>query len=218
MLARFERLMEQAVEGGLRRVLPTQLQPVQLAKAAARAMENSRRIGPYGAQVANVYVLRLSPEDVERFQDYSAVLVRELSRYLTDEAAQRGFRPAGPIRVDLVGDATLATGTLRAEALTRLTEAELWISDALGRRVRLDPTSGRVRLGRGTTNDVVIASQRISRHHAELRWDEAGWRVHDLGSTNGTFVDGERVAPSAPRLVRPGARLRLADHEFQIGA
>jgi len=51
MLARFERLVEQAVEGSLRRVLPTHLQPVQLAKAAARAMEEAQIIGVRGAEV-----------------------------------------------------------------------------------------------------------------------------------------------------------------------
>ena len=50
MLARFERLMEQAVEGSLRRVFPTAPQPVQLAKAAARAMEQAQVISLRGAK------------------------------------------------------------------------------------------------------------------------------------------------------------------------
>ena len=45
MLYRFERLMEQAIEGSLRRVFPTSLQPIQLAKAAARAMEQAQIVG-----------------------------------------------------------------------------------------------------------------------------------------------------------------------------
>ena len=68
MLARFERLMEQAVEGSLRRVFPTTVQPVQLAKAAARAMEEAQLIGLHGAEVPNSYRLRLAPSDLERFQ------------------------------------------------------------------------------------------------------------------------------------------------------
>src|ERR1043166_4423177 len=93
MLGRFERLMEQAVEGSLRRVVPTSLQPVQLAKAAARAMEEAQVIGLYGAEVPNSYRLRLAPADLERFADYSATLSRELSRYLLDYARDRGLRP-----------------------------------------------------------------------------------------------------------------------------
>ena len=45
--------MEQAVEGSLRRVFPTTLQPVQLAKAAARAMEEAQVVGLRGAEVPN---------------------------------------------------------------------------------------------------------------------------------------------------------------------
>ena len=89
MLARFERLVEQAVEGSLRRVLPTHLQPVQLAKAAARAMEEAQIIGVRGAEVPNSYELRVAPADMERFGDYTSTLSHELSRYLVDYARER---------------------------------------------------------------------------------------------------------------------------------
>ena len=104
MLARFERLMEQAVEGSLRRVFPTTLQPVQLAKAAARAMEEAQVIGLRGAQVPNRYRLRLAPADLERFGDYTATLARELSTYLVDYAHERGLRPIAAPTVELLVD------------------------------------------------------------------------------------------------------------------
>jgi soluble lytic murein transglycosylase-like protein len=51
------------------------------------------------------------------------------------------------------------------------------------------------RLGRAADNDVVIAGPEasvVSARHAEIREEAGGWVLHDLGSTNGTFVDGER--------------------------
>ena len=116
MLARFERLMQQAVEGSLRRVFPTTVQPVQLAKAAARAMEQTQVIGVYAPQVPNSYRLRLAPADLERFADYTATLSRELSRYLVDYARERGLRPIAEPRVELVEDAAVRAGSVRAEA------------------------------------------------------------------------------------------------------
>src|ERR1700736_6591108 len=116
MLARFERLMQQAVEGSVRRVFPTTLQPVQLAKAAARAMEQTQAIGVYGPQVPNSYRLRLAPADLERFADYTATLARELSRYLADYARERGLRPIAEPRVEFVADAAVRAGSVRAEA------------------------------------------------------------------------------------------------------
>src|SRR5215207_6531320 len=116
MLARFERLMEQAVEGSLRRVFPTTLQPVQLAKAAARAMEEAQVVGLLGAEVPNVYRLRLAPDDLARFSEYTATLSRELSRYLVDYARERRLRPVGEPKVELTVDPKVRVGSVRAEA------------------------------------------------------------------------------------------------------
>jgi Protein of unknown function (DUF3662)/FHA domain len=116
MLARFERIMEQTLEGGLRRVFPAHLQPVQLAKAVARAMEQSQVVGLRGPEVPNVYVLRLAPGDMQRFTDYRATLARELGRYLADYARDRGLHPVAPPRVDLNEDARVRAGTVRVDA------------------------------------------------------------------------------------------------------
>src|SRR5258708_21421303 len=116
MLARFERLMEQAVEGSLRRVFPTTLQLVQLAKAAAGAMEEAQVIGLRGAEVPNRYRLRLAPADLERFGDYTVTLARELSTYLVDYAHERGLRPIAEPTVELLVDPSVRTGSVRAEA------------------------------------------------------------------------------------------------------
>jgi hypothetical protein len=252
MLARFEKLVEQAVEGSLRRVFPTTVQPVQLAKAAARAMEDAQVIGLHGAEVPNKYDLQLAPDDLERFGDYTTTLCDELSRYLADYARERGLRLVAEPRVELQPDADIRAGSVRARARfadlapptrheidaavegTRrlrladlaearaaspaVTERGIWLEDRLGLRAPLDPQMGIVRLGRATDNDVVIANQRVSRYHAQLRWVESSWLVYDLDSTNGTWVDGQRVFPSQPRVFGSGAELRLGDHELRAAA
>jgi pSer/pThr/pTyr-binding forkhead associated (FHA) protein len=50
-----------------------------------------------------------------------------------------------------------------------------------------------VRVGRADDNDLVIADLEVSRHHARLEPDGQGWRAIDLGSTNGTWVNGVRL-------------------------
>jgi hypothetical protein len=116
MLARFEHLMEQAVEGSLRRVFATSLQPIQLAKAAARAMEQAQVIGPRGLQVPNLYELHLAADDLRRFGGNTTPLIDEIRAYLVEYARDRGFRPVAEVRVSLVEDARQRVGTLRAEA------------------------------------------------------------------------------------------------------
>jgi hypothetical protein len=62
----------------------------------------------------------------------------------------------------------------------------------------------------------------ISRHHALLQWVEGRLEVIDLGSRNGTFVDGERIQssppgkPSDPKSLKIGTRLRFATTEFEV--
>jgi hypothetical protein len=55
-----------------------------------------------------------------------------------------------------------------------------------------------VSIGREPSNDIELADARVSRHHAVL-WAEAGlWRVRDLESANGTYIDQSRVSGTAP--------------------
>ncbi len=247
MLARFERLMEQAVEGSLRRVFPTQLQPVQIAKAAARAMEDAQVVGIAGVEVPNRYEVRLSPEDLERFGDYRPTLVRGLEKYLADYAADRGLRPVGPTQVDVDGDSSIRPGSLRVRARfvditperqAALEEAvegtralrlaplaanrtpaptALDLVEADGRRVRLDPEQGVVRIGRALDNDVVLVDSRVSRYHAQLRWDGQRWQAWDLQSTNGTFV-GQRRLEGEPVALAPGTTLQLGEYRLGVAA
>ena len=66
-----------------------------------------------------------------------------------------------------------------------------------------------VNLGRADYNDVVIPDPSVSTSHAKLQRREGVWVLVDLDSTNGTFVDGERVKGEAP--LAPGAMVRLGD-------
>ena len=116
MLARFEQLMEQAVEGSLRRVFPTRLQPVQLAKAAARAMEQAQVVGVRGPEVPNLYELRIAPADLERFADYNRTLAEEVRTYLDEYALDRGLEPVARLQVELVADPAQRVGSLTARA------------------------------------------------------------------------------------------------------
>ena len=54
-----------------------------------------------------------------------------------------------------------------------------------------------VNIGRGDYNDVVIGDPSVSTMHAKLQRREAVWILTDLGSTNGTFVEGERLTGEA---------------------
>ena len=66
-----------------------------------------------------------------------------------------------------------------------------------------------VNIGRGDYNDVVIADPSVSTMHAKLQRREAVWILTDLGSTNGTFVEGEPLKGELP--LSPGTTIRFGD-------
>jgi ABC transport system ATP-binding/permease protein len=62
------------------------------------------------------------------------------------------------------------------------------------------PLAAEITLGRGDDNDVVLADERVSRHHARIRPETGGFVLVDLGSRHGTFVNGERLTGDGRRL------------------
>jgi hypothetical protein len=70
------------------------------------------------------------------------------------------------------------------------TEAAAWVVDGFGAAHAIAPKSG---IGRNHEGELVILASSVSREHAELKKTDNGWHIRDLGSRNGTFVDGTRA-------------------------
>lgn len=72
-----------------------------------------------------------------------------------------------------------------------------------------------LKIGRSDQNDVVLSDDLASRHHAMLQRTSLGLcYITDLGSSNGTFVNGARI--SAPVILRPGDRIAVGMHKFSF--
>jgi hypothetical protein len=71
-------------------------------------------------------------------------------------------------------------------------------------------------LGTGSENDIVLGDPYVSGRHARLTWDGSAWWVEDLGSSNGTLLDGAPCPPYVPCQVAPGARLSLGEMSFEL--
>ena len=69
-----------------------------------------------------------------------------------------------------------------------------------GRRFSL--TQPAIIIGREAGNDVVVNHPEVSRRHASLTWDGRQFIIQDLGSANGTFVNGVRL--TTPQVLQPG--------------
>ncbi len=73
-----------------------------------------------------------------------------------------------------------------------------------------------VTIGQGGDNDVVLLDDSVSTRHARLENDSGGWRITDLNSTNGTYVEGVRLAPEVATPLPHDAALRFGGIELEF--
>ncbi len=116
LLGRIEGWLERAVEGSARTVFRQRLQPIELAKAAARAMQQQQLIGPDGVEVPNAFSIALHPADHAEVAPYLTSLVARITRYLDAFAQDHQWTPVAAITVDIVGDPRVRRRSVRVSA------------------------------------------------------------------------------------------------------
>jgi len=222
-MARVERFFERLVERPTARVFRARLQPVQVLRRIEREMEGGRRRVADRDVAPDRFVVRLAPDDLaalgpldgvaERlasgalaFARAHGLLLRERPSVVleTDPRAERGdvevraafspphaAAPAGRVAgIDTAGPA----GTRVFEVpVVRVPTAALEVAEP-GRAPRRFPLGGHpFTIGRGSDCEVVLADAHASRRHARLELRGGVVVLTDLGSRNGTRVNGHRV-------------------------
>lgn len=110
-----------------------------------------------------------------------------------------------------------SAGEFAAALYRALSGDELELVDRLGHEFRL--RRGTTTVGRDPDNVLVANDAQVSRHHAEIQFDGTAWNLLDLQSTNGTFVNEQRIWPGQPRLLQPGDVVRFGQNiAFQVMA
>lgn len=191
----FERRLENLVEGVFGRVFKSTVRPVEIGRRLIRELEATRDIDVRGQKVvANAYTVCLSEADYEQFTDIRATMCAELADAARDHARDEGYHFVGHVTCELVIDPELRTGAFAIDA--RFQEGAGGTGPgtlvlSTGERRVLDEEV--VTIGRMPGSTIVLSDPNASRRHAEIRPVGSGYVVVDLGSTNGTRVNGSRV-------------------------
>ena len=211
----FERRLERLVEGVFARAFKSSLRPVELGRRLVREMDDQRTVNVQGnTAVPNDFTITLGPEDHEQFAEIEESLARELSEAARAHAREEGYVFMGPVEVHLHLDADLRTGSFGLSA--RFKEGaggtpggSLVLPD--GSRVRLSDHV--MTIGRTAECEIRLTDTSVSRRHAEIRPSGDGWLVADLGSTNGTRVNGAVVTE---RKLKDGDTVSAGDSHLRF--
>jgi hypothetical protein len=194
-LKAFERRVERLVEGAFARAFRSGLRPVELGRRIVREMDDNRSVDVRGRTVVpNSFAVQLSQADFDQLADIHDTLIRELADAAREHARDEGYSFLGPVEVDLVVDKKLWTGAFQIDGRMREGTGGIGAGSLLlptGERVVLGEHT--VTIGRNPDSTIVLADPNVSRQHAEIRPRGTGFVLFDLGSTNGSKVNGAKV-------------------------
>ncbi len=201
-----ERRLERLVEGISATLFRGKMHPVDLANRLVREADLAVVEGPAGPAIPNDYEIRIGPSELEAGSIERAVLA-ELEHAVAATAAERGWRLEGPVRVRVTVEAGVAAGG-EVTVATVVGPIPPW-GRLVGSARTFDVCPNRAVVGRDPAADIRITGAATSRRHA-LMWREAGraWVV-DLGSANGTRVDGQPI--EGPAELTDGKVLTFGD-------
>jgi hypothetical protein len=194
-LQQFEQRLERLVEGVFAKAFRSGLEPVEIGRRLARELDLHRTLAPRGVIVPNAFTVAVSATDRDRFASFESELVRELAAYASEHARAEGYHFLGPLTVELQTDANLVTGTFLVASEVRPSPEGMPLGTLIlpdGSRVEV--ANRPVLIGRLPDCAISLSDPNVSRRHAEVRVEDGGPVIVDLGSTNGTKVNGVAVA------------------------
>lgn len=232
VLQRFERRLEGLVSGAFAKAFKADVQPVEIASALQRELDDRAAIVSKGATlVPNSFVVELSAHDYERLSVYAKTLADELADVVREHCTEQRYQLRGDVTVafEQAGDLELGLHRIRSavvasvrsvpappkqakpggqgEATEKIAveRAALPYLEVNGAKHPL--TRPVTVLGRGTQVDLRVDDAGVSRRHAEIQLGDAPYLV-DLDSTNGTTMDG---APVGRTELHDGAKIGIGE-------
>jgi hypothetical protein len=211
LLDRVERGIEKAVRGVFSTGSRARVEPVEIASRLRRELDNKSITISAGRTLApNVFDVLLSDEDFARAQDWGTPLAEELCDVVIQHVRSQGYILQGPVRISFRHDDAQREGHFEITSRTEKSDGAPVaprpvvpaapsreptrlqpVLDIGGQRYSLNAPS--IVLGRSSEADILVEDTGVSRKHLEIQTADGVIRAVDLGSTNGSYVNGHRV-------------------------
>jgi len=253
LLSDFEDRVGGAIEGLFAGAFRSPVQPAEIAKALARAMDDRRQVGVGAVYAPTRFTVQISDEDAEEFGDFTSTLSGELATFLIGHAEERGYRLAARPLIEFTVHEGLKLGRFRVAAemaaaptpekeptpqppyqralddkpkpsAEPASTPEPDVSSAGSMRILSTVTVSdlhhdvalegeRLVVGRLNECEITIADANASRRHAAFVREGDGWAIEDLGSTNGTRLNG---APVTYERLRDGDLIEIGATQLRF--
>jgi hypothetical protein len=219
LLDKVERGIEKAVRGVFSTGSRAQVEPVEIASRLRREVDHKAMTIAAGRTLApNVFDVLLSDDDFHRAQEWGTPLAEELCDVVINHVRSQGYTLQGPVRISFrrdeearAGDFEITSRTEKASAPSAPAQPGIHstlpaaptrqparlqpVLDIDGQRYSLNAPS--IVLGRSSEADILIDDTGVSRRHLEIRTGHGTAQAVDLGSTNGSYINGQKIVGSS---------------------
>jgi hypothetical protein len=217
MLDKVERGIEKAVRGVFSTGSRAQVEPVEIASRLRREVDHKAITIAAGRTLApNVFDVRLSNDDFKRAQEWGTPLAEELCDVVINHVRSQGYTLRGSVRISFRRDEEIRAGNFEIDSKTEKASGSAAAPPAPRNNVPAAPSRQPVRLrpvldidgqryslnaasivlGRSSEADILVDDTGVSRRHLEIRTANGTTEAVDLGSTNGSYVNGHKVVGS----------------------
>ena len=216
LLDKVERGIEKAVRGVFSTGSRAQVEPVEIASRLRREVDHKAITVAAGRTLApNVFDVLLSDDDFQRAQEWGTPLAEELCDVVINHVRSQGYTLQGPVRISFRRDEAHRPGDFEITSKTEKSSGPAAapapranvpaapsrqptrlqpVLDIDGQRYSLNAPS--IVLGRSSEADILVDDTGVSRRHLEIQTAGGTTTAVDLGSTNGSYVNGHKVAGS----------------------
>ncbi len=204
-LDRIEQACAAFIERAFARTFPSDLEPAQIARKLVATMEARIRGDESAMSAPGAYLVYVNPADFERMASHQTYLERELGDLLAERAGRVGIVFTDGPNVEISPRESVPTGAVEVQPLGDVTiSIDVDPLEPPSPRFHLRMVTGvpaygvysiqkKALVGRSEECDVFLVDPSVSRTHAIIETGRHEATVRDLGSTNGTFVNGTQV-------------------------